>query len=131
MSRPRPRSVSDLALAPVLLAIEGNLTRLRDSGDPGHALTAELGDGAVTYHWPAERAARIRNAVTRDVDLHGWRVEPTADLQGLAVERGSHRVSVMLGKRLADYVQWGTASQAAAFESPRAERRNRAPSASG
>jgi hypothetical protein len=31
------------------------------------------------------------------------------------VERGEHRVSLMLGKRLANYIEWGTAAQSAAF----------------
>lgn len=123
MSGPHLRSAADLALAPILIAIEQNLTRLREAGDPGYALAAELGDARVSYRRPAERAARIRNAATRGVDLHGWKVQPTPDLQGLAVERGDYRVSVMLGKRLADYAEWGTAAQSAAFGGSAAARR--------
>jgi hypothetical protein len=39
-----------------------------------------------------------------------WHVTPSPDLQGLVVEHGHYRVSVMLGKRLADYVASGATS---------------------
>jgi hypothetical protein len=41
------------------------------------------------------------------VDLHGWHVTPSHDQQGLVVEHSHYRVSLMLGKRLADYVTGG------------------------
>jgi hypothetical protein len=49
----------------------------------------------------------VQTAATRNVDLHGWTVTPTADLQGLAVSHGEYTVSIMLGRRLADYVEHG------------------------
>ena len=49
----------------------------------------------------------MQTAATRNVDLHGWTVTPTADLQGLAVSHGEYTVSIMLGCRLADYVEHG------------------------
>jgi hypothetical protein len=117
MAGPRPHSPADLALAPVLITVERNLTRLRESGDIEYTLALELGDDAAHYRNAAARADRVRRAATRDVDLHGWHVYPTEDLQGLAVERGQNRVSLMLGKRLANYIEWGTAAQSAAFHS--------------
>jgi hypothetical protein len=36
--------------------------------------------------------------------LHGWRVNPTQDLYGLAVTHGDVSVSLMFGKDLVDYV---------------------------
>ena len=39
--------------------------------------------------------------------MRGWVVGATADLQGLAVTHGEYQVSVMLGKRLAGYVEHG------------------------
>lgn len=115
MAGPRPHSPADLALAPVLLLIERNLTRIRESGDLEYTFALELGDDAIHYRRADERADRVRRAATREVELHGWHVYVTADLQGLAVERGEHRVSLMLGKRLANYIEWGTAAQSAAF----------------
>ena len=107
MSTPRPHSVTDLALSPVLVSIERNLAGLRDNDDLPFALAVELNDDDSLYHGAGERARRVQAAATRDVDLHGWTVTPTADLQGLAVSHGEYTVSIMLGRRLADYVEHG------------------------
>ena len=48
-------------------------------------------------------------SATRNVELHGWTVTPTRDLQGLAVSHGEYTVSIMLGKQLANYVEDGLA----------------------
>jgi hypothetical protein len=96
-------------LAPVLISIERNLARLRDSEDLEFALALELDDDSSWYPTAADRARRVRSGATRAVDLHGWLVSPAPGLQGLAVEHGGYRVTLMLGKPLADYVQYGTA----------------------
>jgi hypothetical protein len=108
MSTPHPHSVADLALAPVLIHVERNLAQLRDNEDLEYTLALELNDDNSWYRTPGERARRIAEAATRNVDLHGWAVHPTSDLYGLAVEHDDYRVSVMLGKRLAEYVEQGT-----------------------
>ena len=100
-----PSSVTDLALAPVIIAIERNLAGLRDSDDLAYTLALELDDDEMLYHSPAERAARIQRCAVRNVDLHGWSVSPTADLHGMEVSHGHFAVSVMLGERLVDYVR--------------------------
>ena len=46
------------------------------------------------------------------MDLHGWHVTPSPDLQGLVIEHSHYRVSLMLGKRLADYVTSGATAAA-------------------
>jgi hypothetical protein len=107
MSTPHPHSAADLALAPVLINLERSITRLRDSKDLEFELALELNDDDGWYRTAADRAIRVQSAATRNVDLHGWLVSPAPDLQGLAVEHGEYRVTVMLGKRLADYVQHG------------------------
>jgi hypothetical protein len=104
MSSPRPRSPADLALAPVLISIERNLARVRDSDDLEYALALALNDDSAWYRTEAQRADRVQQLATRDVDLHGWHVTPAPDGQGLVVEHGHHRVSLMLGRRLAGYV---------------------------
>jgi hypothetical protein len=109
MSTPRPHSIADLALAPVLIKIERNLDELRDSRDLLYTLALELNDDAAWYRSPARRADRIRRAATRGVDLHGWDARPAPDLQGLVVQHGDYRVTVMFGKRLTDYIR-GTAA---------------------
>ncbi len=112
MPAPRPHSAADLSLAPVLISLERNLARVRGSRDLEYALALELNDDDHWYHSAWERAVRLGKAATRDVALHGWRVHPTDDLQGLVVEHGEYRVSLMLGKRLADYVTEGTPATA-------------------
>jgi hypothetical protein len=107
MSQPHPHSAADLALAPVLISIERNLVPLRSSTDLRLALALELNDDDSWYPSAAERAQRVLKSATRDVDLHGWTVTPTPDWNGLAVSHGEYSVSVMLGARLADYVQHG------------------------
>jgi hypothetical protein len=111
MSMPHPHSLSDLALAPVLIELERNLARLRASDDLELMIALELDDDERFYPGPAERAQRLGRFATRNVDLHSWKVQPTADRYGLAVEHGEYAVSVMLGKRLTEYVESGAASR--------------------
>jgi hypothetical protein len=107
MSAPLPHSVTDLALSPVLVSIERNLSWLRDNEDLELALAVELNDDDSLYPAASDRARRIRTVAVRHVDLHGWTVTPTPDRQGLAVTHGEYTVSIMLGRRLADYVEHG------------------------
>jgi len=104
MSSPRPHSPADLALAPVLISIERNLAQARDSDDLEYALALALNDDGGWYASAAQRADRVQQLATRNVDLHGWHVTVALDRQGLVVEHGHYRVTVMLGRRLADYV---------------------------
>ena len=122
MSTPLPHSVTDFALSPVLVNLEHNLARLRDSGDLQYALALELNDDDALYESAAERARRVQAAATRNVDLHGWVVSPTADLQGLAVSHGGYTVSIMLGRNLADYVDHGFAPRRPRGENPETDR---------
>lgn len=107
-TQPRPHSAADLALAPVLIGIERNLARLRDSDDLEFQLALELNDDNSFYSNSAERARRVLQGAVRNVDLHGWTVSPTPDQQGLAVSRGEYTVSLMLGLQLANYIEHGT-----------------------
>lgn len=107
-TKTRPHSVADLALAPVIVGVERNLARLRDSGDLEFELAMELNDDASFYRGEADRLRRILNGATRNVDLHGWTVSPTPDMQGLAVSHGQHTISIMFGKQLANYIEHGT-----------------------
>ena len=107
MSAPLPHSVTDLALSPVLVSIERNLAWLRDNEDLEFTLAVELNDDDIMYPTASDRARRIRAVAVRDVDLHGWAVTPTADMHGLAVTHGEYTVSIMLGRRLTEYVEHG------------------------
>jgi hypothetical protein len=108
---PHPHSAADLALAPVLINIERNLAPLRDSEDLEYALALALNDDNMWYHSAAERAGRVQEFATRSVDLHGWHVSPSPDLQGLVVEHSDYRVSLMFGKQIANYVEYGMTRQ--------------------
>lgn len=114
MTTPHPHSATDLALAPVLLSIERNLSHLRECEDLEYEFALRLNDDDRWYHTPADRAGRVAQMATRDLALHGWDVRPTPDLHGLAVEHGEYRVSLMFGARLTEYIAQGTA--AAYFE---------------
>ncbi len=109
MPAPHPHSLADLSLAPVLIELEQNLARLRAVDDLEFDLALELNDDGGRYSRPAERANRIAECAVRNIDLHGWKVEPTADLHGLAVRHGEYEVSLMLGRRLTGYVTTGRA----------------------
>jgi len=109
VSTPHPHSVADLSLAPVLIAVERNLSRLRESDDLELTFALDLNDDDSMYDGPDERAKRIERFSVRNVDLHGWQVQPTPDRYGLAVQHGEFEVPVMLGKRLVDYVENGAA----------------------
>lgn len=107
MSAPLPHSAADLALAPVLISIERNLGRLRQTTDLDFQLSLELNDDGRRYRTAEQRAVRLCEFALRDVDSHGWAVRPTPDLQGLAVSHDGYSVPVMLGKRLTNYVERG------------------------
>jgi hypothetical protein len=111
LASPHPHSPADLALAPVLINIERNLAQVRDRDDLEYALALALNDDNGWYHSAAERAGRLEQLATRNVDLHGWHVSPSPDLQGLVIERSDYRVSVMFGKRLADYAEHGITAE--------------------
>lgn len=108
---PHPHSAADLALAPVLINIERNLAQVRDSDDLEYSLALALNDDNGWYHTAAERAGRVQELATRNVDLHGWHVSPSPDLHGLVIEHSEYRVSVMFGKRVAEYVEQGVTPQ--------------------
>ena len=111
MPSPRPHSPADLALAPVLISIERNLAQVRDSDDLEYALALALNDDGGWYTSAAERADRVQQLATRNVDMHGWHVTPAPDRQGLVVEHGHYRVTLMLGRRLAEYVTDGVTAR--------------------
>jgi hypothetical protein len=107
MSQPHPHSAADLALAPVLINIERNLSQLRSGTDLELAFALNLNDDDSWYSSAEQRAQRVLKSATRNVDLHGWTVTPTPDWNGLAVSHGEYTVSLMLGAQLAGYVQHG------------------------
>ena len=102
-----PHSTADMAFAPVLIGIERNLEWLRTSDDLEFALALDLNDDDRWYHTTAERAARVGRSALRNVELHGLTVTPTEDGYGLRVSHGDYEIPIMLGKRLAEYIENG------------------------
>src|ERR1039457_5981270 len=102
MSTPHPHSAADLALAPVLISIERNLARLRDSEDLEFALALELAADSSWYPTAADRARRVRRGAPRAGARHGGRGSPAPGRQGLAVEHGGDRWPLRRGKPRAD-----------------------------
>ena len=49
---------------------------MRDSDDLEYALALALNDDGGWYTSAAERADRVQQLATRNVDLHGWHVTP-------------------------------------------------------
>ncbi|HEX6247604.1 MAG TPA: hypothetical protein VFZ64_07005 [Nocardioidaceae bacterium] len=103
MSTVYPHSTSDLALAPVLIQLERNLEGLRRADDLLHALGTDDAGPASSR----DRAEQVVRVAVRGVNLHGLAVAPTPDLNGLSVEHGEYRVSLMLGGRVTEYVRHG------------------------
>lgn len=102
-----PHSAADIAFAPVLIGIERNLEWLRTCDDLEFALALDLNDSDRWYHSACERAERVQRCALRGVELHGLTVQVTDDWYGLRVSHGEYAVPIMLGKRLAAYVEHG------------------------
>ena len=75
---------------------------------PPTELALELNDDASFYPDEADRLRRIVKGATRNLNLHGWTIRPTPDMQGLTVSHGEYTVSIMFGKQLANYIEHGT-----------------------
>jgi hypothetical protein len=103
---PRPRSATDLFLAPVAVEIDRNLQRLRDL-DPAQ-IAAELELELDRPEPPAadrgERRARILQAATRNVQLHDWRAAITDDGARLRLDGGSVTLDLGLSASIMHYV---------------------------
>jgi hypothetical protein len=91
-----PKVPQDLSLAPVAVTIDLNLQILRDL-EPHEILVMfefEL-DRPERSPSTEERASRVLMQALRNVDLHGWKAEITADHDRLRLTGGS--VSLDLG----------------------------------
>jgi len=104
-----PKSPTDLSLAPVAVAIDGNLQRLRDLDSAAIAavLDLELDRPESASAGRDERRARILQAALRNVKLHDWSAEITDDDARLHLSGGSVSLDLGLSAGLMRYVAGG------------------------
>ena len=98
---PLPHDVTDLALAPVVLAVDSQLESFSglDQADIAFRIALE------TNRQPRDARARGEAAletVTRFVDLHGW--EATWTGRGLRLTHDAHSVTLAVPQSLRDYL---------------------------
>jgi hypothetical protein len=108
-----PKEPKDLALAPVAVAIDVNLQRLRDKSpaEIDYQLTLELNQPADSDS-SDERASRVLDVALRDVDLHHWSAKVTDDGSRLRLWGGSVSLDLGLSATLLAYIRRGVAAAA-------------------
>jgi hypothetical protein len=100
-----PKSVKDLALAPVAAEIDLNLQRLRERS-PAEliaALELELDRPAAPDH--RDRRAAILAFALRGVDLRGWTAAMTDDGSAVRLSGGSVTLDVALGAAALRFIE--------------------------
>jgi hypothetical protein len=103
-----PKRRKDLVLAPVAAEIDLNLQRLRDRPAPDveAGLEIEL-DRPATGGDRDERAQLVLREAIRNVDMHGWTAEITADSSRLHLEGGSVTLDLGLSAGIREYIEDG------------------------
>jgi hypothetical protein len=103
-----PKMPKDLLLAPVAAGIDRNLQTLRDRSPE------QIGEVlAVAFNrdmWKvgrAERAAYVLDEAIREVDLHDWEAEITADAARLRLSGGSVTVDLGLSANILRFIEAG------------------------
>lgn len=99
----KPRDVADLYLVPLMLELD---SRLESFGLlEMDALSFEI--SLETNREPQnseQRRAVVLDALTRNTDLHGWRV--SWDPRGLRLAHGNHTVVLGLPANVRSYLDW-------------------------
>lgn len=105
----RPKTPTDLMLAPVAAEIDRNLRHLRD------LTPAEIDDElAVAENVDTRRSTRaareqwIVDAATRFVDLHHWSASVSSDAWRLTLQGGSVSLDIGLSSSLTRYIESGS-----------------------
>jgi hypothetical protein len=100
----RPKTPSDLLLAPVAAEIDQNLQPLRDAAvaDIANAVATRLNAGPSVS--PDGRAAQLLDFATRGVELHGWRVTMSDDASRIQLRGGSVSLDVALSRNLQRFI---------------------------
>ena len=100
----RPKSPTDLTLAPVAAEIDFNLQELRDATVEQIADVVALTLNTSPSPTREGRATQILEVAVRGVDLHGWRASLSEDATRLALRGGSVPLDVGLSATIRDFV---------------------------
>lgn len=108
-----PKSMTDLALAPVAAHIDRNLARVRDCSPQqiGYELQLQL-DLPLADRTRDERSDHVLLVALRDVELHGWEAAISADGCRLRLTGGSVSVELGLSANLMQYIEVGATAAA-------------------
>ena len=104
-----PRTPTDLMLAPVAAALDGNIARLRDRTpeEIDFQLALEL-DRPEREGTATERANRVLAQIVRNVELHGWTPTITSDHARVHLAGGSVTLDLGLGAGVMRYIEAGS-----------------------
>jgi hypothetical protein len=99
-----PRDVTDLALAPVAIAVDEMLRSYEglDRVDIDFRLALETDRQPRSLE---ARASAVLETITRSVNLRGW--EPAWCDRGLTLRHGEHTLTIGLPAELRDYLALG------------------------
>ena len=97
----RPRDVTDLYLAPVVLEVDGRLEELGalSADDLGFQVVLETN---IEPQNAAEREKALLETIRRRVELHGWKL--SLHERGLAVGHDRHALVLGLPAKLREYL---------------------------
>lgn len=100
-----PKNPVDLALAPVAIHIDRNLSRIRDMSPA--AIDADLQrqlDSSPQREDANERCERVRELALRGIELHGWEAAVSYDWTRLRLSGGSVSIELGLSAAIRDYI---------------------------
>jgi len=101
----RPKTPTDLTLAPVAAEIDLNLQGLRDEDVESIADAVAFTLNSSPAESRDGRAKQILELAIRGVDLHGWTVRISEDATRVQLTGGSVRLDVGLSARIRQYVE--------------------------
>jgi hypothetical protein len=103
-----PKTLTDMALAPVAAEIDLNLQRLRDKQpmDIDYELGLAL-DRPLLENTRQERADHVLRMALRNVERHGWEATITDDGCRLHLSGGSVTLDLGLGDTVMRYIEGG------------------------
>jgi hypothetical protein len=105
----RPKTPMDLSLAPVAAEIDSNLQRLRSKAS-AEEIVAELQlelDRPALDDTREERAGRVLELALRNIDMHGWEAELSADASRVCLSGGSVSLDLGLSAAILRYIEDG------------------------